>query len=132
MPYLFITNMKKDSSTSLLKEAISEILKTMVNEKISKSGKKPGGGLTDLGAWKRISKVKWSGQIRSALDGASGDIEKTADRLEVSPRTVYAALEDEPQLQRAKDKIDREHEDKDSNDKKKYGKDTKPSSDVAD
>lgn len=126
--------MIKDSTTILLKEAIREILETMINEKRGKrTGRKPGGGLTDLGAWKRISKVKWSSQIRSALDGAAGDIEKTADRLEVSPRTVYAALEDEPQLQKAKDTLDkREEETEEYSKRKKYGKDTKPSSETTD
>lgn len=110
----------------ILREAIRNMLKNLILEK----GKgKPGGGLTDLGAWRRISPLKWSSQISSAIDAAGGDIEKTADRLGVSGRTVYAALEDEPALQRAKDDADKESDGEDE--KKKYGKDTKPSSSTA-
>jgi len=104
------------SEEQLLREAIRLLLE--------KGKGKPGGGLTDLGAQKRLSRLKWSSQISAAIDAADGDIEKTADRLEVSPRTVYAALEDEPALQRKKDSADSDEEEGN----RKYGKDTKPSS----
>lgn len=117
--------MKKHEIEALLKEAIGKIVAEMLAEKKIRKGKKPGGGLTDLGAWKRVSRVKWAGQIRAALDGAGGDIEKTADRLGISVSSTYAALQDEPTLQRAKDVIDKKDDKKEEKKDDKAGEDYK-------
>mgnify|MGYP003340868980 CR=1 FL=1 len=119
--------MKKET-TDLLREAIRAVMLSNILE--ARKGKKPGGGLTDMGALRRVSPQRYMTQYRGALEASSGDIEQTADRLDVSPRTVYAALEDEPSLQKAKDsaesrgeegeeKKDREEEEDEDRDSRK-------------
>ena len=110
---------KKESIQELLREAIRETLLSTLLE--ARKGKKPGGGLTDMGALRRVSPQRYMTQYRGALEASSGDVEQTAARLDVSPRTVWAALEDEPSLQKAKDSAEKRDEE-DEEDKKKDSK----------
>jgi len=100
-------NIKKRITDDLLREAVRGILQNIILEK----GKgKPGGGLTDLGAMKRLEPLKWLATVRQAISTTDGDIDNAADSLEVSPRTVYAAIEDNSSLQSAKDQAEKEED----------------------
>lgn len=90
----------------ILREEIRKMLKALILEK----GNKPGGGLTDLGALKRISPVKWKSKVTSTLDSTDGDVEKTANSLNVSPSTMYAAISNDAELQSKKDSLEDDQE----------------------
>jgi len=94
----------KNESMKLLRIAISEAVQTILNEK------KPGGGLTDLGALRRIQPLKWHGDVSRAISATGGDVADAADRLDISKRSLYAAIDDEPSLQTIKDEAEVEEE----------------------
>jgi DNA-binding NtrC family response regulator len=99
----------------LLKTAIKNIILEILTER-RKKRKKPGGGLTNWGAKRRVQKLAFTGAVKGALDATSGDVKDAADRLDISPRTLYGYLEDEPSLQRAKERAagDDDEDEKDS------------------
>lgn len=111
-------NRYDDRAESFLRETIRDVINDVIAErKKRKKRRKPGGGLTDLGAKRRVQKLAFTGEVGGALEATSGNVYDTARRLEVSPRTVYSWLEDEPSLQRAKDRAEGEDEDEDENDR---------------
>jgi len=63
---------------------------------------KPGGGLTDLGALRRVNEREFIAKIRSALSSTDGDIEAAAKQLNVAASTLYLYLEEYSELQSAK------------------------------
>ena len=91
---------------SILRETVRRILTDI-----------PGGGLTDLGALRRIHPLAWAGRIRSAMETDEGDVEDAANRLDVSPRTVYNALQ-EPELASVKTKAELEDAEEEKEEKK--------------
>jgi hypothetical protein len=97
----------------LLKNLIREIVEEIVLEQSKKrrsNRRKPGGGLTDLGALRRLRPREYNAKVRTALMGGDGDVSDSAKELGIASRTLYQALEDSPSLQNFKDRIDREEE----------------------
>lgn len=56
---------------------------------------KPGGGLTTLGALRRVDPDKWERTVRRAMKSHDGRVEDAAEDLGVSTRTLYSWLRDE-------------------------------------
>ena len=75
-------------------------------------------GLEALGALRRLQPLKWHGDVSRAISATSGDVEDAAKRLDIAPRTLYAALEDVPTLQAAKDEAEIDSEEDEKKDKK--------------
>ena len=67
---------------------------------------KPGGGLTDLGALRRVNEREFIAKIRSALSSTDGDVEVSAKQLGVAASTLYLYLEEYPELQSARKVVD--------------------------
>ena len=88
----------------LLRESIREIAAEIIAERRKSRKKKPGGGLTDSGAKRHLDPEGWKADVKNELLKNGGDVHKTADSLGVAVRTLYKFMEDEPVLQRAKDK----------------------------
>lgn len=88
--------------TSALRQYIREIL----TEK--KRNKKTGGPRTDFGAQWQLNPGKSAVDLKVAVDSAGGDVEDAADKLDMSPRTLYHYLETEPTLGRVKTIADKE------------------------
>lgn len=63
-----------------------------------RSGKKPGGPRTDVGALRQLNPEKFSVAVKGAVKGAEGDVDSAAEKLGVAPRTLYHYLETEPSL----------------------------------
>ena len=63
---------------------------------------KPGGGLTDLGALRRVNEREFIAKIRSALSSTNGDVEAAAKQLDIAASTLYLYLEEYSELQSAK------------------------------
>ena len=104
------TSMKRENLLkTLIREMLGELFFEAKKKKRSKR-RKPGGGLTDLGALRRLRPREYNAKIRTALVGGQGDIEDSAKDLGIAGRTLYQALEDVPSLQSFKDRIDREEE----------------------
>lgn len=74
-------------------EVLREYVRRVLGEK-----RKPGGPITKMGAQRIINPDKFETSVRSAVDGARGDVDKSADALDVSPRTLYHYLDTEPAL----------------------------------
>ena len=72
--------------------------------------KKPGGGITKMGAQKVLNPGQFAVQVKGAVDSAKGDVDKAADDLDVSTRTLYHYLDTEPALAAVKTADDRESE----------------------
>ena len=107
---------KRNENLVLLRSLVREALQVVLAEK------KPGGGLTDFGAKKRLEPNEWHGDVSRAIAATGGDVESAADRLGIAGRTLYAALEDSPTLQSVKDATEKKEEEK-SDIKKKKEKD---------
>jgi len=88
---------------------LTEAVKNMIQEK-----KKPGGGLTDMGALKRINKPSWTAKIKSALRDTEGDVETASKELDVSARTLHGYIDDDSSLEKEKERS-RNVSDKNSN-----------------
>lgn len=121
------TTMKKSTlqleGIQLLKAMISEIL----TERKRKVKHTPGGGLTDLGALKRVSPGRFVSKVKSAVETSDGDIEKAASILNAAPRTIYYWMEDpsfsdlknaraHDQEEKEKEKAEKEKEKKEKQD----------------
>lgn len=78
---------------------LTEAVKSILQEK-----KKPGGGLTDMGALKRINKPSWTAKIKSALRDTEGDVETASDELDVSARTLHGYIKNDSSLEKEKEK----------------------------
>lgn len=63
----------------------------------------PGGGLTDLGALRRVNEREFIAKIRNALSSADGDVEAAANQLGIAASTLYLYLQENPELQGAKE-----------------------------
>ena len=100
------------------------LIKEMVQASVKTEGrtKKPGGGLTDLGALRRVHPAQWKAKVANALQTQDADVDDVADQLDVSPRTVYLALEDNRHLQREKDVIDQQLSGQERLEKKAFSK----------
>jgi len=70
----------------------------------------PGGGLTDLGALRRINEREFFAKIQSALSSTDGDVEAAADQLGVAASTLYLYLQENPSLQSAKETAEKSEE----------------------
>ena len=100
----------KNQNVRLLRDLINEVVKDFFLERRTKRRRKPGGGLTDMGALRRLNPREYNAKVRTALVGGKGDIESASKDLDISSRTLYQALEDIPVLQKFKDGIDAEQE----------------------
>lgn len=112
--------MSEDNEKQLaqLKKIIKEMVEqALLDEKKSKSKTKPGGGLTDAGAQRRINKSAFMSMVRNAINSQDGDVEDAAKSVGVATRTLYGYLEDEPKLQKVKDHVDDEAEKKEKSKK---------------
>lgn len=83
---------------------------------------KPGGGLTDLGALRRVDQSSWMAQVRSALGDVDGDVEGAADALDISARRLYDYIDDVPSLEKTKDRYQRDAERKEEEKEEKEKK----------
>jgi hypothetical protein len=98
------------NSEKLLREFVQAIF--MLHEE------KPGGGLTDYGALRRVSRTDALAKGRSAIEATNGDIEKAAKELDIAPSTLYLAVQQEPSLEKSKERAS----DLDNSDKEKKKK----------
>ena len=92
----------------LLREMIRNIALDVLTEKRAKKGKKPGGGLTDLGAQYHLDKATANRKAALLLRREEGDVEDAAQSLGVSKRTLYKYIQDNPPLKRAKERAERD------------------------
>lgn len=87
---------------------------------------KPGGGLTDMGALRRVDQSSWMAKVRSALGDVEGDVEDAANSLDISTRRLYDYIDDVPSLEKTKDRFqrdaERKEEEKEEKEKKKEKK----------
>ena len=90
-------------SSQLLRHLVRLVVLT------EKKKKKPGGGLTDVGALMHLDKNAAFSQIRTAMVGEKGNIDDAAERLDVSTRRLYDYLA-EPELSGIKTAADLEDE----------------------
>lgn len=67
--------------------------------------KKPGGGITKLGAMRVVNPSSWEKEVRTALSAARGDVADAADAADVSTRRFYDYLNDDPSLKKAQEKM---------------------------
>lgn len=115
------TTMKKSTlqleGIQLLKAMISEIL----TERKRKVKHTPGGGLTDLGALRRVSPGRFVSKVKSAVETSDGDIEKAASILNAAPRTIYHWMED-PSFSDLKNARAHDQEEKEKAEKEKKEK----------
>lgn len=93
---------------------IESLLKTYIHYLLEEDGSggshkskrrrraKPGGGLTDLGALRRVNEREFIAKIRIALSSNNGDVEATAKQLDIAASTLYLYLEEYSELQNAK------------------------------
>ena len=89
------------------------LLRNLIRNTLHKlSEAKPGGGLTDLGAKRRIAKSDALAQMRSEIEASDGDVPSAADRLGVAPSTLYLAIQQEPSLEKSKERADKDQEKK--------------------
>jgi len=63
----------------------------------------PGGGLTDLGALRRVDEREFFAKIKSALSSSDGDVERAAKQLDIAASTLYLYIQQNPSLQSAKE-----------------------------
>jgi hypothetical protein len=80
---------------------IRNLIRRLVTEE------KPGGGLTDWGAERRVAKTDALADGRSAIEAAGGDVERAAEKLGIAPSTLYLAIQQEPSLEKSKEKADK-------------------------
>lgn len=93
-----------------LRTLIREYLTLVLSEKrrsARRKRQKPGGPRTYLGALRQINPEKFTTTVRTAVNSAAGDVEDAADAVDVSPRTLYHYLEQEPRLATVKTTADR-------------------------
>jgi hypothetical protein len=87
---------------------IRNLIRRLVTEE------KPGGGLTYWGAKRRVAGNDALADGRSAIEAADGDVEKAAETLGVAPSTLYLAIQQEPSLEKSKEKAEAENADKEN------------------
>ena len=80
------------------KTLISQYVTEIIAERRRKKRRKPGGPRTDMGALRQLHPNEFNLKIRSAVNSEDGDVAQAADNLDVSTRTLYHYLEDEPAL----------------------------------
>jgi hypothetical protein len=100
---------------------MSRIHRKLKNSNISER-KKPGGGLTDMGALRRVDQSSWMAKVRSALGDVDGSVDDAAVQLDISPRRLYDYLDDEPSLEKTKQRYQQEDEKDEEKDAKKTKK----------
>ena len=86
-------------------ERASEILLRKMIREIVLERKKPGGGITKIGAKKIIDPSGAEVEIRNALSSEEGSVSDAADKIGVSARTLYSYIEDDARLEKIKDKF---------------------------
>jgi len=75
-----------------------QLLKTLISEVLTERKRKhkntPGGGLTDMGALKRVSPGRFVSKVKAAVETSDGDMEKASQILNAAPRTIQWWMED--------------------------------------
>ena len=97
-----------------------QLLKTLISEVLTERKRKhkntPGGGLTDMGALRRVSPGRFVSKVKAAVETSDGDIEKAASVLNAAPRTSYYWMEDpsfsDLKIARKKDQEEEERKEK--------------------
>lgn len=98
------------------------LLESLIREYIlaekKKGRKKPGGGLTRMGALRKINPDQFKNLVRGAMRSAEGDVDGAADKIDVSTRRMYDYL-NEPGLDSIKTAADLEREKEAAEDRKR-------------
>ena len=84
------------------------LITEFIREVLAEKRRKPGGPRTDMGAVRQLNPGEFSVRVKGAVDSAEGDVEKAADNLDVSTRTLYHYLETEPSLSNVETTTDKE------------------------
>ena len=75
-----------------------QLLKTLISEVLTERKRKhkntPGGGLTDMGALRRVSPGRFVSKVKAAVETSDGDMEKASQILNAAPRTIQWWMED--------------------------------------
>lgn len=91
-----------------MKELIEELVREFLFLE-RKRKKKPGGGLTRMGALRKINPDQFKNLVRGAMRTARGDVDTAANKVDVSPRRMYDYL-NEPGLTKIKSTSEKEEE----------------------
>ena len=94
---------------NLLEKNSEFLLRKMIREIILEK-KKPGGGITKIGAKKIVDPSAAAIEIRNALSDEAGSVSDAADKLDVSTRTLYNYIDDDSRLERMKNKLQKADE----------------------
>lgn len=94
---------------SSLGKVTENLLRKLIREIILEK-KKPGGGITKIGAKKIVDPSSADIEIRNALADEQGSVSDAAEKLDVSTRTLYNYIDDDSRLKRVKDKFEKEDE----------------------
>ena len=76
-----------------------------------KKKRKPGGALTDMGAYKKINPNKFRSLVQTAMQATDGEVDDAADKIDVSTRSMYNYLKD-PGLKKVKTAAEKEEKEK--------------------
>ncbi len=101
----------------VMRQEQEKLIRSLIRRLVTEE--KPGGGLTDWGAKRRVAAGDAMAQGRSAIEAADGDVEKAAGVLGVAPSTLYLAIQQEPSLEKSKEKADTENAEKENEKVKK-------------
>ena len=90
-----------------------DLIAELVRECIlaEKKKRKPGGALTDMGAYKKINPDKFRSLVQTAMQSTDGEVDDAADKIDVSTRSMYNYLK-EPGLKKIKTAAEREEKEK--------------------
>jgi hypothetical protein len=95
------------SPLSSLREAVSLMVSAVLAEK-RRRRRKPGGPRTDMGALRQIDPGAFTAAVSSAMQGAGGDVEDAAGKLDVAPRTLYHYLDTDSSLSAVRTSTERD------------------------
>ena len=90
-----------------------DLIAELVRECIlaEKKKRKPGGPLTDMGAYKKINPDKFRSLVQTAMQATDGEVDDAADKIDVSTRSMYNYLKD-PGLKKIKTAAEKEEKEK--------------------
>lgn len=90
-----------------------DLIAELVRECIiaEKKKRKPGGALTDMGAYKKINPDKFRSLVQTAMQATDGEVDDAADKIDVSTRSMYNYLKD-PGLKKIKTAAEKEEKEK--------------------
>lgn len=83
---------------------LRKIIKQMIKESYVNEDKKPGGGLTKIGALLVVDPSAAKAQIRNALLDTDGEVNPAADKIGVASRTLHGYIADDEDLETVKDR----------------------------